>query len=76
MAQTLPNYTMSIFLLPIEVCRGLEKAMCKLWWYSNPSRDNAIHWMSWERMSSKKFDGGMGFRNVRDFNVALLEKQA
>lgn len=32
--------------------------------------------MSWERISSRKRDGGLGFRNVRDFNVALLGKKA
>ncbi|KAL8100419.1 hypothetical protein AgCh_032616 [Apium graveolens] len=75
-AQTLPNYTMSVFLLPIEVCKDLERAMCKFWWKTGPNRDRGIHWMSWERMSSRKADGGMGFRSIIDFNIALLEKQA
>lgn len=30
-AQTLPNYTMNMFLLPTEICRDLEKAMCRFW---------------------------------------------
>lgn len=35
-----------------------------------------MHWMSWERMSSRKTDGGMGFRRVRDFNIDLHGNQA
>lgn len=31
--------------------------------------------MSWDRMSVRKSEGGMDFRNVRDFNIALLGKQ-
>lgn len=74
--QTLPNYTMSVFLLPVEICRDLERVMCKYWWKSDGKKERGIHWISWDRMCSKKNEGGMGFRNIRDFNVALLAKQA
>lgn len=75
-AQTLPNYTMSVFLLPVEVCKELEMAMCKFWWRNNANKEKNIHWMCWSRLCSSKFNGGMSFRNVRDFNVALLGNQA
>lgn len=31
--------------------------------------------MSWNRLSRHKTAGGMGFRDFRDFNLALLGKQ-
>lgn len=31
--------------------------------------------MSWDRMAKHKTAGGMGFRNFRDFNIAMLGKQ-
>lgn len=44
-AQTLPNYSMSVFMLPLEVCNELEMCMNKFWWKTNASKDKCIHWM-------------------------------
>lgn len=73
-AQTIPNYTMSVFLLPPEMFRETERMMCKFWWRSSTKKDRSIHWMSWERMCQPKSVGGLGFRHLHDFNIALLRK--
>jgi len=31
-----------------------------------------MHWLSWERLSVHKFFGGMGFKEITYFNVAML----
>ncbi|XP_074341885.1 putative mitochondrial protein AtMg00310 [Apium graveolens] len=74
-AQTLLNYVMGVFLLPISLCQDLEKMMCKFWWHTNSSKDRGIYWLSWDNMSKKKSSGGMGFRKLHDFNIALIGKQ-
>ena len=74
-AQTLPNYAMSVFLLPLDLCQQLERLMCKFWWKTNSKKERSIHWQSWSNMCKRKSYGGMGFRSIRDFNLALLGNQ-
>lgn len=74
-AQTLPSYAMSVFLLPLDIIKDIERTMARYWWSSKPNNEKGIHWLSWDHMSYHKSAGGMGFRNLRDFNLALLGKQ-
>ena len=73
-AQAMPNYAMSVFLLPIEMCRDMEQMMCKFWWKTNPKKSKGIHWMSWDKLCKSNMYGGLGFRHLHDFNVSLLGK--
>lgn len=73
-AQTIPAYTMSCFLIPKSHCQELERMMNAFWWNSNSSNNRSIKWLSWSRMSMSKNQGGLGFRDLHGFNLALLGK--
>ncbi|XP_074374116.1 uncharacterized protein LOC141714498 [Apium graveolens] len=74
-AQTLPSYVMSVFLLPFGVLKDVKRTLLKYWRDFKPNQQNGIHWMSWSRLSKHKTSGGMGFRDLRDFNVTMHGKQ-
>jgi hypothetical protein len=73
-AQAIPTYVMSSLLIPKGVCEQLEKLICNFWWGSTTDT-RKIHWIKWQNVCNHKKKGGMGFRNLRAFNEALLAKQ-
>ncbi|XP_048620086.1 uncharacterized protein LOC125590530 [Brassica napus] len=70
----LPTYVMSTFLLPLEICENLASAIAQFWWSSNPPK-RGIHWAKWDKVCLSREEGGIGFRMIHEFNLALLAKQ-
>lgn len=50
-AQALPSYAMSVFLIPLLVCQDLERLMSRFWWNSTHPNKRPIHWQKWGRIS-------------------------
>ncbi|XP_031126982.1 uncharacterized protein LOC116029213 [Ipomoea triloba] len=73
-AHAMPTFTMSVFLLPIFLCERLERCMNMFWW-RNGNDGKGIHWLSWDKLCVPKCKGGLGFKQIHQFNVALLGKQ-
>lgn len=73
-AQATPTYTMSIFKLPDSLCKDLDSMMGNFWW-GQKEKERKLAWVSWEKLCKPKAEGGMGFRDLKAFNLALLAKQ-
>jgi hypothetical protein len=70
----LPTYCMSVFRLPQFLCKTLNSFMSRFWW-GNKSNQGRVPWMSYVRLGAPKNRGGMGLRDLKVFNLALLTKQ-
>jgi hypothetical protein len=74
-AQSILTYAMSCFDLTKEFCDELSTMIGRYWW-SQQDKMNKIHWISWEKLTIAKKNGGLGFRDLRLFNLAMLSRQA
>jgi len=64
---------MSMFKMPTCVGEEIKKIQWKLFWGLG-TKDRKIAWVQWEKMCQKKEKGGLGIKDIKSFNMALLGK--
>ena len=73
-AQAIPIYAMNCFLLPLGLCDDINSMMGQFWW-GQKNEEKKIHWLSWKHMCLAKKDRGLGFWDLKCFNITLFAKQ-
>jgi hypothetical protein len=73
-AQAIPTFATGCFDITKEMCDQISSMIGRFWW-SNQEKDNKMHWLRWEILTKPKGEGGLGFREIRIFNLAMLAKQ-
>lgn len=72
-ASVIPSYSMSCFLIPKKLCQEIERILNGFWW-SSSSNNRGLRWLSWYRLSDSKEKGGLSFRTLYGYNLAMLGK--
>ena len=70
---SIPLFYLSFFKAPVSICeriRNIQRSFLWAW-----GRDNrSIPWVSWGNICKPPEEGGLGIKDVRKFNYALMAK--
>lgn len=67
---------MSLFLLPENISSHIDRLAMRFWWNPKENCSNFYHHISWSTICSSKTLEGLGLRQAKDFNMALILKLA
>lgn len=74
--QFIPSYFMCLFTFPWSLCDEIEKKKYELFLVGHSrSHSKGINWFSWDKLSIHNKVGGISFKSLGTFNLAMLGKQ-
>ena len=59
-------------MLPTSILDEIQKNLNSFWWGLRKDGKCGIKWLVWDKLSVKKANGGMGFRDLHCFNIVML----
>ncbi|XP_057443846.1 uncharacterized mitochondrial protein AtMg00310-like [Lotus japonicus] len=64
---------MSCFILPDGLCANIDSMISRFYWGSDVTK-RGLNWCKWSKLCRHKSVGGLGFRNLKNFDMALVAK--
>lgn len=69
----IPTYTMQATSIPKTTCNAIEKLNRQFLWGDTENK-RKVHLINWQSVCEEKACGGLGIKNLKDHNSALLAK--
>ena len=66
-------YYLSLYKAPTSICKSITRIQRRFIWDWGKEK-KFISWVSWEVVCKPREEGGLGVRDIRKFNAALLAK--
>jgi hypothetical protein len=73
-AQAIPNYVMGVFKLLAGFHEDYTRIVRNFWWGEDEKR-RKVHWKAWDVLTRLKNFGGVGFRDLKLLNQAMLARK-
>ena len=70
---SIPLFYLSLFKAPHAICHKISSIQRRFLWTGGDDQKH-ISWVSWENVCKPKEEGGLGIKDIRRFNCALLAK--
>lgn len=70
---SLPLYTMSLLEMPKQVEKAFKSMQCKFFWRETEMEKRVV-WVKWEEVCKSRLKGGLGVKDLKTFNRALISK--
>ncbi|CAL1407040.1 unnamed protein product [Linum trigynum] len=72
-SSSIPIYPMHIELVPVNVCRSLDKINRDFIWGESDEKKR-MHLVAWPKLTQPRLSGGLGIRPARPVNLSMLAK--
>jgi hypothetical protein len=73
-ANAIPTYLMSIFLIPKSFYSEVTAIIRKFWWGFSQDKKHSLVFLSWDTICQPKALGGLGIRPLKFLNHSLLAR--
>ncbi|XP_026451355.1 uncharacterized protein LOC113351617 [Papaver somniferum] len=69
----IPPFYMATYIIPKKTIAHLTRITRNFWW-GHDKEVKKMHYISWEQFELEKEQGGLGIRQLRDLNKAMIAK--